>query len=156
MSFSYGFDLKVTLTPERPGRGLKPVVRTVYARYGRAKERTVQEICTAVGGHCVYIEFDGGRHTLPIPSWRCQSDVGANDGSGGALITAADIIQFAMSAQPDAAPVAYGSDRVRWKVAIANVQNPGASDALDAEPDSVGSPGGPFGENDKRTMRKEF
>ena len=156
MSFSYGNDLTVTLTPERPGRGLKPIVRTVYARYGNAKERTVQEICTAVGGNCVYIEFDGGRHTLPVPSWRHQADVGANDECRGTLSTAADVIQSAMSARPDAAPVAYGSSRVRWKVAIANVRNPGASDALDAEPDSVGSPGVPFGGRGERTMRKEF
>ena len=73
MTFTFGQgDVVVTMTPEKPRPGLKPMSRKAYSRFGRLKERTVQEMCDAIGGHCVYVEFEKGgvRHVVPIPSWR--------------------------------------------------------------------------------------
>lgn len=139
MTFTFGqSDVVVTMTPERPRPGLKPMVRKAYSRYGRLKERTVQEMCDAIGGHCVYVEFEKGgvRHVMPIPSWRKADDVGA--GGAGRLVHFADAIQEA--AVDGVNMVAYGSSRVRWVLSFANVRQSAQGDVMDAEPDSSGSP----------------
>jgi len=139
MAFMFGqSDVVVTMTPERPRPGLKPMARKAYSRYGRLKERTVQEMCDAIGGHCVYVEFEKGgvRHVMPIPSWRKADDVGA--GEAGRLVHFANAIQEA--AADGVNMVAYGSSRVRWVLSFANVKQSAQRDVMDAEPDSSGSP----------------
>lgn len=153
MTFTFGqSDVVVTMTPERPRPGLKPMVRKAYSRYGRLKERTVQEMCDAIGGHCVYVEFEKGgvRHVMPIPSWRKADDVGA--GGYGRLIYFANAIQEA--AADGVNMVAYGSSRVRWVLSFANVKQSAQRDVMDAEPDSSGSPVRPVAS--AGGMREEF
>lgn len=153
MTFTFGqSDVVVTMTPERPRPGLKPMVRKAYSRYGRLKERTVQEMCDAIGGHCVYVEFEKGgvRHVMPIPSWRKADDVGA--GGSGRLVYFANAIQEA--AADGVNMVAYGSSRVRWVLAFANVKQSAQRDVMDAEPDSSGSPMRPVAS--AGGMREEF
>lgn len=139
MTFSFGqSDVVVTMTPEKAGRGLKPMTRKAYSRYGRLRERTVQEMCDAIGGHCVYVEFEKGgvRHVMPIPSWRKADDVGGN--GAGRLVYFANAIQEAAVGRVKM--VAYGSSRVRWVLSFANVKQSAQRDVMDAEPDSSGSP----------------
>lgn len=153
MTFTFGqSDVVVTMTPERAGRGLKPMVRRAYSRYGRLKERTVQEMCDAIGGHCVYVEFenDGVRHVVPIPSWRKADDVGA--GGTGRLVHFANAMQEAAVA--GVKMVAFGSDRIRWVLSFANVKQSAQRDVMDAEPDSSGSPARPA--PSAGGMREEF
>ncbi len=153
MTFTFGqSDVVVTMTPERPRPGLKPMVRKAYSRYGRLKERTVQEMCDAIGGHCVYVEFEKGgvRHVMPIPSWRKADDVGA--GGAGRLVYFANAIQEA--AVDGVNMVAYGSGRVRWVLSFANVKQSAQRDVMDAEPDSSGSPMRPV--SSAGGMREEF
>ena len=142
--FSFGqSDVVVTMTPEKPRPGLKPMVRKAYARFGKLKERTVQELCQAVGGNCVYIEIACRAcvHTIPVPSWTRAEDVGLGD--RGALAYVADALHTAMMLQAAASGVsvvAYGSDRVRWTLSFANERQSAARDVMDAEPDSAGAP----------------
>ena len=154
MTFTFGqSDVVVTMTPEKAGRGLKPMTRKAYSRYGRLKERTVQEMCDAIGGHCVYVEFEKGgvRHVMPIPSWRKAEDVG--DGGTGRLVYFANAMQEA--AAEGEKMVAYGSSRVRWVLSFANVKQSVQRDVMDAEPDSSGSPMRPVASS-AGGMREEF
>ena len=154
MTFTFGqSDVVVTMTPEKAGRGLKPMARRAYFRYGRLEERTVQEMCDAIGGHCVYVEFEKGgvRHVMPIPSWRRVEDVGSG-GSSGRLVYFANAMQEA--AADGVNMVAYGSSRVRWIISFANVEQSAQRDVMDAEPDSSGSPARPA--PSAGGMREEF
>ena len=153
MTFTFGqSDVIVTMTPEKPRPGLKPMVRKAYSRYGRLKERTVQEMCDAIGGHCVYVEFEKGgvRHVMPIPSWRRAADMGV--GGSGRLIYIAHAMQEA--ALYGVKMVAFGSDRVRWTVYLTNVRQSARGDVMDAEPDSSGTPARPA--VSAGGMREEF
>ena len=139
-AFTFGqSDVVVTMTPERPRPGLKPMVRKAYARFGSLMERTVQEMCDAIGGHCVYVEFSkkGVTHVMAIPSWNRPDDLGAGSGPGN-LSHVADALRNA--ALNGVTAVAYGSDRVRWTLSFANERQSAARDVMDAEPDSVGTP----------------
>lgn len=154
-AFTFGqSDVVVTMTPERPRPGLKPMSRRIYVRFGKARERTVQELCGAIGGECVYLEFKAGKtvHTLPIPSWNRYEDLGSG-GSGGRLANVANIIQNVLA--DGIAPVAYGSDRVRWILSFTNIKQSAARDVMDAEPDSQGSPSLPVPQA-PGAMREEF
>lgn len=153
MTFSFGqSDVVVTMTPEKPRPGLKPMSRRAYSRFGRLKERTVQGMCDAIGGHCVYVEFEKGgvRHVVPIPSWRMVADIGV--GGNGRLIYIANAMQEA--AAYGVKMVAFGSDRVRWTVTLINVKQSAQRDVMDAEPDSSGTPVRPA--TSAGGMREEF
>lgn len=157
MTFVFGqSDMAVLLEPEKPGRGRKPVERRVYSRYGKAKERTVQEICDAAGGDVVYFEADvrGAPVTIPVHTWR-RSRYSGTSSMTGWIVHVADFIQAC--ADKGHQVVVYGADRVRWKLTVSNVRQSSARDALDAEPDSAGTPTMPAaGTVAAGTMREEF
>lgn len=159
MTVAFGqSDIVATLAPKRPGPGRKPVTRRVYGRYGRPRERLVQEICEAVarGGSCVYfaIAAAGGDIVVPVPEWKLPAAVGTN-GSSGTLAPVADVLRTA--AEHNLAVEVFSADRERWTLDLQNERNSAARDALDAEPDSDGNP--TFVDNDRQgagAMREEF
>lgn len=154
-AFTFGqSDVIVTMTPEKPRPGLKPMVRRAYARFGSLRERTVQELCQAIGGDCVYVEFSKGNvtHTVAVPSWNQADDLDGGYGQGR-LSHVADALHHA--ALNGVTAVAYGSDRVRWTLSFANERQSAARDVLDAEPDSVGTPRCP-GTAGPGGMKEEF
>lgn len=140
MSLTFGqSDIIATLTPEKPRPGAKPMSVRAYARFGRIRERLVQEICDAVGGEAVYLEFraPGGTTLMPVVSWKRPRFAG-NGESGGYLVHAADALKIA--SDKGWTITAYGSARRRWTVAFSTVRGSAARDALDMEPDSQGAP----------------
>ena len=140
MTFAYGQpDVLVTLEPVKPVRGLKPMTRRIYSRYGRTRERTVQEMCDAIGGDVVYVEVQvgSGNVVVPVHSWRRRAFAGSAD-EGGRLTYAADLLLDC--ANGNLPVVVYGADRIRWKLSLSNIKQSSARDALDAEPDSVSPP----------------
>ena len=154
---SFGsMDIVATLAPERARPGAKPGSVHVYARFGRVKERTVQEICDAVGGEAVYFEFAdeaGGKYTLPVVSWKRRAFAGNGD-SGGLLVKAADALKLA--ADRGWKTVVYGSARVRMTVEFHMVRASARRDALDMEPDSAGAPRPAGSLAETGGMREEF
>lgn len=155
---SFGqMDVVATLSPERPRPGLKPRHARVYARFGRVRERTVQEICDAVGGgDAVYFEFKSDEHgtwTMPVVAWRRPKFAGNGD-AGGQLVAAADALKLAVD--EGWAVTAYGSARVRWSVSFNMVRASAARDALDMEPDSAGKPKAAGAATAPGGMREEF
>ena len=87
MSLSFGTgDITVTLTPEhlKPGEG--PVHRTVYGRFGSPRERLVQAICDAIGGHAVYfaLKTQDNKHevVVPVVSWKMPLYCGNGETTG--------------------------------------------------------------------------
>lgn len=159
MTVTFGqSDIVATLAPKKPGPGRKPVTRRVYGRYGRARERLVQEICEAVarGGSCVYfaIAVGGGETVVPVPEWKLPTSVGTN-GSAGTLAPVADVLREA--AELGLAVEVFSADRERWTLDLRNERNSAARDALDAEPDSDGTPMFVDGSRwETGTMREEF
>ena len=153
---SFGtMDVAATLTPEKPRPGAKPATVHVYARFGRVRERTVQEICDAVGGDAVYFEFKTphGVYLIPVVSWKRPSYAGNGDCTG-LLTRAADALKLAVdSGWPI---VVYGSARVRWLVEFRMIRASAARDALDMEPDSNGAPRAVGPLTAPNGMREEF
>ena len=153
---SFGtMDVAVTLTPEKPRPGAKPVTVHVYARFGRVRERTVQEICDVVGGDAVYFEFrtPHGTHLMPVVAWKMPAYAG-NGSSGGLLMRAADALKLAVDSGWTI--VAYGSARTRWLVDFHMIRASAAHDALDMEPDSFGTPRAIGSLSAFNGMREEF
>lgn len=143
ITFGQG-DITVTMSPERPRPGDKPVAVKAYGRFARAKERMVQEICDAIGGDAVYFEIlqqlpgePDRRHVIPVVAWKRARFGGNGDNSGG-LTYVAETLQTADGA--GCGIVAYGSARKRWTLKFATSRLSATRDALDAEPDSAGSP----------------
>lgn len=156
MTFTYGqSDVVVNLEPVKASRGRKPMSRRIYSRYGRLKERTVQELCDAIGGDVVYLEAQvaGGRAMMPVHSWGRTKYAGTS-GNPGQLTYAADFLQACMA--KDIPVVAYGAERFRWKLSVANVEQSSARDALDAESDSPTAPVAPVNAPPLGGMREEF
>ena len=156
MVFNYGqSDVVVTLDPVKASRGRKPMSRRIYARYGRLRERTVQELCDAIGGDVVYLEAETarGRAMVPVHSWG-RTQFAGTSASPGQLTQAAEFLRVCMS---NGLPVvAYGAERVEWKLSLANVKQSSARDALDAESDSPTAPVAPANAPSAGGMREEF
>jgi hypothetical protein len=153
---SFGtMDVAATLTPEKPWPGSKPATVRVYARFGRVKERTVQEICDAVGGDAVYFEFKtpDGKYLMPVVAWKRPAFAGNGD-SCGLLTRAADALKLA--ADNSWTIVVYGSARRRWLVDFHMIRASAARDALDMEPDSNGAPRSVGPLDAPNGMREEF
>ena len=154
-TFAFGqSDVVVRLEPAKARPGLKPMTRTVYSRFGRVKERTVQEVCDAVKGDVVYFRF-GTKCIVPVHSWRTIAFAGS-DGGTGMLAGFADMLA---DAEHTSVPVSvFGADRVEWKLNFVNLRQSQTRDALDMEADSqgearlgIGSPAAAAG-----AMRREF
>lgn len=135
-AFAFGqSDVVVRLEPARPRPGLKPMVRTVYSRFGRVKERTVQEVCDAVKGDVVYFRFGPAECVVPVHSWRTLAYAGSDCGPGK-LAEFADMLADANRAS---VPVTvFGADRVEWRLSLVNLRQSQTRDALDMEADSPG------------------
>lgn len=148
-------DVVVTLTPEKPRPGSKPMTVRVYARFGRVKERTVQEICDVVGGDAVYFEFKTphGTHLMPVVAWKRPAFAGNADNIG-LLVRAAEALRLAV--HNDWTIVVYGSARRRWLVSFNMIWASAAHDALDMEPDSNGAPRAVSSPTASNRMREEF
>ena len=156
MNFTYGqSDVVVNLEPVKASRGRKPMSRRIYSRYGRLRERTVQELCDAIGGDVVYLEAEiaGGRTMMPVHSWR-RTRFAGTPANPGQLTQAAEFLQECMA--NDLPVVAYGAERVQWKLSLANVKQSSARDALDAESDSPTAPVAPVNASSTGGMREEF
>lgn len=154
---SFGaMDVAATLTPEKPRPGAKPVTVRVYSRFGRVRERTVQEICDAVGGDAVYFEFKtlrGDTHLMPVVAWKRPSYAG-NGNRPGLLTRTADALKLAVDCGWTI--VVYGSARKRWLVDFHMIRASAARDALDMEPDSNGAPRAVGPLTAPNGMREEF
>lgn len=133
--FNFGqSDVVVRLEPARPRPGLRPMARTVYSRFGRVKERAVQEICDAVKGDVVYFRF-GTRRVVPVHSWRTA----AYAGSGSRTGRLAELADMLADASHESVPVTvFGADRVEWRLGLVNLRQSQTRDALDMEADSPG------------------
>ena len=156
MTFSYGqSDVVVNLEPVKATRGRKPMSRRIYSRYGRLKERTVQELCDAIGGDVVYLEAEvaGGMAMVPVHSWG-RTQFAGTSGAPGQLTLAADFLQACMV--NNLPVVAYGAERFKWKLSLANVKQSSARDALDAESDSPTAPVTSASTPPLGGMREEF
>lgn len=153
---SFGaMDVAATLTPEKPRPGAKPMTVHVYSRFGRVRERTVQEICDAVGGDAVYFEFKTphGTYLMPVVAWKRPAYAGNGD-NGGLLVRAADALKLAVDSGWTVA--VYGSARKRWLVDFHMIRASAARDALDMEPDSNGAPRAVGPLTAPNGMREEF
>lgn len=96
LNFETG-DITVTLTPEHPKPGDLVHHRTVYGRFGSPRERLVQTICDAVGGHVVYFvltTLDGKREIIvPVVSWKMPLYGGNGDEASGLLSQLAELLR---------------------------------------------------------------
>ena len=143
-------------------RGTEVRRATVYTRYGRARERLVQEICDLVKGRVVYfcLKRDGCTMTVvPVTQWTEPKYAGEPGGSGG-------LAGFTpMFEHPDFGSAAVlevmGHDRRPWRVEASNPQS-GAqspdSDQAEIENAAVAAPSAGPGSDDGRlnTIRREF
>lgn len=141
-------------------RGTEVRRATVYTRYGRARERLVQEICDLVKGRVVYfcLKREGCQPTVvPVTQWTDPKYAGEADRSGG-------LAGFSpMFEHPDFGTSlvleAVGHDRRPWRVEASNPM-PGSqspdSDQAEIENAAVAAPSAGPVAGRPNSIRREF
>lgn len=157
MSLSFGTgDITVTLTPEHPKPGDLVHHRTVYGRFGSSRERLVQAICDAIGGHAVYFALKTQNNhevVVPVVSWKMPLYCG-NGESAGLLAQLAELLREQETA--GRAVSVMGASRRRFALTY-RVHRSGDI-PLEAEPDNDPAEAvvNTSGVRTPTTLRREF
>ena len=106
------------------------MARRVFTRFGNAEERTVQEICDAIGGDVVYLVMHG--LVVPVHSWRRKEFAGSSE-RGKLQYVAKALAQCHAKGREI---TAFGADRTLWTVKLSSRQAAPESAVMDMESDS--------------------